>query len=454
MAIRSEGAKRSWRLVLGVMCGLLVFILILFSRDKWSSSLVTFFGKTNLQNLAFTLAAGTLSGVLAIMVYGRYQKDVWKSDTATIEAKVVEIGKVVQELGTTYQCYLDRLPDAIGGEFTKSLFAYPPFASKGLAQILSRATGDLYSQHAQRVLVIKGQDQYLIDKLSRFTLHSDVMVWSLRFRTTWTWSNDSSVTKYPLADLVFVTAANSDALNSFSSTSAGAAQQQKQLADFYKQRKNIVQAIAVNPADRSQHLNADEIAKVFSIEEIRVRHDEEVKAFTAADLKSLNSECAGGLPRGIYAAQMLPNSTGLPALDPGCVMSIDYVGHVSLAAGREGDEFTGYLAFTPSDIVAEEYELTLYCPREIGGKEMQFDIDHNLSGSQYLHEPLARSVVENTDRRSTEMPRELATSWTGGKSATITGPKPLTSLHRIALTWKGKVINDVSVTNTEAEQNV
>jgi len=435
-----SGFRDAWRKsaplrgVIYTMLGAATVIVALL----WGTKILAFIVSLNVHDVLFSLATGVLSGLTVAIIYARRQREIWKADTDDLTRVTRTMAEDLRNLRSSYVSHLERLVDAIGGPFTNSLFAYPPFVSKGIAQILSNQADGLYKQHHQRVLVKEGRDTYLIDGLRLFA-DSSIVVWSLRFHTTWTWFNDSDVTKRPLDDLVFVTAANPEALSSFTSPGSGEREEErKRLAAFYETRRNVVRATAVNPLDIAARLT--EITNVFNIDRVSVVHDRKTTRFDAAQLESINGEFPEGkLPDGIYSALRLPRLPELPALEPTETMRIDYVGHFYLAATGGAAEYWGELTFAPSDIVADEYRLTMLCPLglRLDDREVDLEVERELSGCQYLHEPLDKKPEKKDNADPEDVPAEF--EGFRGKSATITGPRPLTNLHRFSLTWTGTI---------------
>jgi hypothetical protein len=149
-----------------------------------------------------SIAAGIVTSFFASYLFNKLQQD-----------NVNKIIKKLSEILSQHELLLNNLVPAIGGSFTRSLFAFHPMASEEIARILSVETNRLYGRHHKRVIVTSAKDSYAIKGLKHF---DKVVVWSLEFHAAWQWKNDSKITKYPLEDFLLVAAANDEALDDFS----------------------------------------------------------------------------------------------------------------------------------------------------------------------------------------------------------------------------------------------
>lgn len=371
------------------------------------------------------LIVGIFSGVVSALLYGFLQKEVWQDDIREMHLKLLEIDKGLSDqltkLRNDHDTLLQGFAPAIGGAFTQSLFEYHPMASKQIARILSDHIKDQYARHHSRVVVQTAADQYTIKGLERI---ESTLVWSLYFHLTWTWKNDSKITKYPLDDFLLVADMNQEALEGLLAKLTST----KKREDAYKERtdflgKNIVRSIIVNPQRPEIALPPDLFNKVFSIEGVWVGGTEVKKS-------QLESVPEDGLPKGVYAAWSLPKDD--PAFNPALLiddsLTVEYSGHLCLAAPEEGkDTYSGYMTFPPSDVISDGYELTLGFPRtlEFEGTELHLEVVEKRSGCRFIHGPLK------------SQPRQ-GDGLGGLREAEMKVSEPLTELHEISLVWTGK----------------
>jgi len=308
-------------------------------------------------------------------------------------------------------------------------------ASEQIARILSVETDRLYRRHHKRVIVTKAKDTYAIKGLKRLASDSRV-VWSLEFHIMWEWLNDSKVSKHPLDDFLLVAVANEEALNDFSYQSeADRVAQQSRLADFLRDRENILRSTIVNPLDATKCIPDVLMAEVFTIDRICVSYNGTTHPIAAGDLRRIpKSE----LPVGVYSGFSLP-SLNLP-LPIGARLEVEYIGQICLSAGSgENGQYWGFMAFPPSDVIGSQYDLMLLYPPAVtvDDKTVSLDVVAERSGYQFIHGPLVNHPSKRT-QTAADVPKGLAYSG-GGLLAHIRVTEPLTDLHRVSLVWKGQM---------------
>lgn len=361
---------------------------------------------------------GIISSMVASYLFSRVQKEVWQTDIRDIAGRL-------SIMHNDHELLLQSMIPAIGGQFTKSLFAFPPMTSEEIARILSNETDRLYGRHHKRVIVTTAKDAYSIKGLKR--LDGDVVVWLLEFHVTWQWLNDSKITKHPLEDFLLVAVANDEALDDFSEEHESEAQktaQRRSLEDFLQ--KNIVKATIVNPIDARRRIPPNLVNDVFTIDRVYISYAGNTQTIESSDLRKVPQS---QLPVGVYAAWSLPQ-LDLP-LPRGDRLHVEYIGRMYLSAEfgtPNGEICWGYMTFRPSDIVGEQYDLTLTFPSDValGGQTFSVEVIARESGCQLVHGPLERQPREWTDTRGVHV-------------AQISVPGPLTDLHQLSLKWKGAI---------------
>lgn len=373
------------------------------------------------------LIVGIVSGVLSAIIYSVLQKEVWKDDIKDMHEKLLEIDKSLSDQLTTlrydHDILLKEIAPAIGGSFTQSLFAYHPMASKEIAHILSEQTKLQYERHHSRVIVQTAEDKYTVNGLK---LVDSITVWSLDFHIAWSWYNDSKITKEPLDDFLLVADTNAEALESL----FAALPSTKQRDDAYKKRtaflgKNIARSIVVNPRSAESALPGSLFDQVFSIDSVWVSAQKVDKA-------QLVSMPKDDLPIGVFAAWSLPKTDKNlnPQLQIGDSLTVEYSGHLCLAAPEDEDNtYWGYMTYPPSDVISDEYKLRLFFSPEskFGDKLVFLEAVPKSSGCRFIHGLLKNQPKSDTDAN-------------GHHYMEMKVPGPLTDLHQISLTWKGKLV--------------
>lgn len=413
---------RAALIIAGVVLGCLAFLACVL----WPDQVWNFFFKTQGGAVGIGLISGVVSGLVSARLYSYLQKEVWKTDIEYLVGKVDDIDKILTkqltDLRNDHDTLLKGIAPAIGGSFTQSLFEYHPMASKQIAHILSDQIKDQYARHHSRVIVQNATDQYKIRGLERI---ESTLVWSLDFHLTWTWKNDSKISKQPLDDFLLVADTSAEALEGLLAKLTST----KKRDDAYRERidflgKNIVRSIVVNPQRSDMALPLNLFDRVFSIEGVWVSGNEVEKA-------RLEPFPKDRLPIGVYAAWSLPKPDAAfnPVLPIDDSLTVEYSGHLCLAAPLEGnDTYSGYMAFPPSDVISDGYELTLDFPQylEFEGKELQLQVVERKSGCRFIHGPLKYQPHQGDGLG-------------GLRKAEMKVSEPLTDLHEISLLWTGKL---------------
>lgn len=370
-------------------------------------------GLLHTQNGAIVIGVltGLFSSFAATLLYSRVQKETWQRDIVPLKDEVAGIRRAVTDatvaLGRIrddadaikgdlsaqlaavrqdHDALLKGLVPAIGGSFTKSLFAFHPMSSEQIARILSVETDRLYRRHHKRVIVTKAKDTYAIKGVKRLA-GDPKPVWWLEFHVMWEWLNDSKVTKHPLDDFLLIAVANEEALNDFAYQSeADRVAQHERLAEFLRDRENIVRSTIENPLDDGKQIPAGLMSEVFTIRRIDISQDEVSHSLEFKDLRRIPST---ELPVGVYSAFSLP-PLNLP-LPVGGRLVVEYVGQICLSADAVADgQYFGFMGFPPSDVIGNQYDLTLLYPPEVSldGKTIALDVVAERSGCQFIHGPL------------------------------------------------------------------
>lgn len=414
----------------------LILVLLAFIVCVWIAKdlLATFWSSlsSGKQDAIVSGVTGLLVGVLSSMVasylFSRVQKEVWQTDIGALTAQLSNLKDQLTDMSREHQQLLRDLVPAIGGSFTQSLFSFHPMASKEIARILSEETDRLYGRHHKRVIVTTAKDMYTIKDLQRFD--PQTMVWSLEFHIRWKWLNDSRIAKHPLEDFLLVAVANDEALDDFSpehESEAHKVAQRARLSDFLE--KNLVKSTVVNPLDAWKRIPANRINEVFAVDKVYVSDDKQTFTVDESRLRRIPD---AELPIGVYAAWALPPDLNLP-LTVGARLDVEYIGHMCLLAAAVEDAdnkliYRGHMTFRPSDVVGDQYELTLSYPPSvtIDGKAVRLSVEKENSGCQFVHGPLVNHPQDRTDAK-------------GARWAEMAVPGPLTDLHQLSLIWHGEV---------------
>lgn len=408
-----------------------------------------------------TVIVGVASSLVASVCFGVFQKQVWHKDKESLDKGLDEVKKAIIQLNSavveTKQGFYDAavgvrqgiaeadknyrdlvtiLQKAIVGPFTASVLGYHPRSSEKIAEILSVETRKAYDKHWDRVVVINAADRYLITQIKEFTLgeqqpEAGVLVWELDYQVSWTWRNDSKVTRRPLEDLVIIIVAPEDAVRDFDPSDPEGAS--KKYAEFFAGALNCVKCVVANPHNHEKRLPEDAISQLFRIQSIKFIQGSHSLTLKVDELVEEN----GQLPPGVYKQLKIPREkVGNFILEIEHTMEVVYEGVMSTPVHREKDgTFVGYLAYVPSDIVADSFELSLSHPKQLifNNQGYQTEVVPDVSGCQYLRDPLRY----NPEILSTA--RHLPEKFRPGDKRQVSQIKineTLTHFHLLKLNWK------------------
>jgi hypothetical protein len=411
------------KIIIAGVCGSVFVIALVIVKITYPGLLWHVLFETQGGAVGIGVMTGVVSSLVATIVYSLRHKEVWEKDIAGLKQDAEDIKSYLEnevtQLRRDHDLLLNQIPAAIGGPFTNSLFAFPPMASKEIARILSDQAKDQYGRHHKRVVVKRAHDHYEIKGLKVINF---APVWELEFRITWSWLNDSRITKSPLDDFLLVADAELEALESVLPDDMAS----KEKDDKYKERLkflegNIVRSIIVNPSNPGT-IWRGELDDVFEVKRVYVN----TKTIPASQLQRIPK-----VPIGVYAAWSLPKSDPEcnPPLPIDSELTIEYVGRMCLAASHpDSKTYGGLMTFPPSDVISEAYELTLTYPLSIkfGAEMLSLGVVRNSSGCRFVHGPLDYTPSVDDDPK-------------GGCIAKMRVRGPLTDLNQLSLTWKGEV---------------
>jgi len=426
------------KLIIGMV---ILFIILLFVvvHPQLKAIFIQWFyeNKEILYPILQLFVGGILGGIIAAFIFTYlFEKYVWEEKFDKLkeyfEGEVKEYG----DLSRKYYELLKNLPDAIGGQFTKSLFEYPPIVSKELAKILSDLTDKWYKQYHERVLVRSAYDaykiiqMYKIENAGRDTEEESMEVWKLEFQSTWEWVNDSDVVKYPLHDFMIVVSAPDEAIESFLSAIRTVPEKDKQRKNFFDfmRRENIVRSIISHKND-TQPLSEEAISQMLSIDALDV-------GGTEIELDCLDPVPTDKLPHGVYKAYKLPREHADKPLEPGQGIIINYRGQISIPVLNEYGHRTGKLFLSFPDVIAKKYTLSITYPdnTELKGLGKPVKILEEKSGIWFGHERLVKPLPsDGADLTGNFLPRRNEES-----VMKLERYKPLTDLNYILMYWEEK----------------
>jgi hypothetical protein len=337
------------------------------------------------------LIGGILGGVIAsVTVFYAFEKYYWKK-------KFEELLNRYAELSEKNNAFWESLPKAIGGPFTKSLFEYPPVVSNRLAKILSDKTDEWYQQYHKRVLVCWAKDIYKIVQVNKIEdagrdIEGDSMeVWELKFLSTWEWSNDSKIVKFPLRDFMIAVTAPDVAIENLLNELPNVIERKKKEFFEFIRSENIVRSIILHK-DVMQELSEQAVSKMISIKEFSIEWVDEgiTENIGVEDFEDISDKKE--IPKGVYKAYKLPTDSADKPLEPGRKVIISYQGKISIPVINESDHRTGKLFLAFPDLIANEYTLILNYPKNIElesiGKKVE--IVEDKSGIWFGHERLTQ----------------------------------------------------------------
>jgi hypothetical protein len=439
--------KTYWKLLILVSI-VIILLIIYFDIDLITtigSKIIQWF-EDNWKDLSHITAGGILGGIIAAFIFTHlYEKQFWdqkfkelKEVNRDAAEKYEELANNYKELSEKNDALLKKLPEAIGGPFTKSLFKYPAVVSNELAEILGKLTDEWYQQYHKRVLVSKAEDTYKIVRVNKIEnagrgMEEDSMeVWELEFLSTWTWSNDSEVVKYPLRDFMVAVTAPDVAIENLleGSTSSIIERKRKEFFSFIRS-KNIVRSIILHK-DVMQELSEQAIPQMISIKEFGIDWGD-VGRFDS--IKFENFENVEEIPRGVYNAYKLPDDHANKPLEPKQSVAITYRGMISIPVINESNNRMGKLFLPFPDLIAEQYILTLNYPKNVKleGIDKSVKIVEDKSGIWFGYERLTqpRSLVEGDSPIPTEFRPE-----NGEDAMRLKSYGPLTDLNYSIMYWE------------------
>ena len=130
--------------ILVVFVVLIVLIMILAAVNNWAGIWDILISKrtTALRILLEGVIAGVVASLIFYLITRLFDKPQWKA------------------LNTRYETLLERLADAVGGSFPRSLFSYLPVASGKIAAILGDEVRERHSRFYNRVIIRDATDWY------------------------------------------------------------------------------------------------------------------------------------------------------------------------------------------------------------------------------------------------------------------------------------------------------
>jgi hypothetical protein len=409
---------------------------------------------------------GVLSSLVASLVYGVFQKQVWHKDKESLEKGLGEVSiaitqlnlevanirqnfvdtmaSVQQEIAGADKNYSDlvlSLQKAIGGPFTESVLGYHPRSSQRIAEILSIETRKAYDKHWSRVVVTNAADRYLVTQIKKLTMgeqEAEILVWELEYQVSWTWRNDSKVTRHPLDDLEIMIVAPDDAVRDFKPADPESAS--KEYTEFFAKALNCVKCVVPNPQDGEKRLPENKISQLFRINSIKFIQGNNTLTLTENDLVDEKKP----LPSGVYKRLEIPKEkAGNFTLEIGQTMEVVYEGVMStpVLQGEDGALF-GYLGYVPSDIVADSFKLSLSHPKELVFNDLTYrtEVISDVSGCQYLREPLRYNPEIILDKKG--IPQKFQPS-NERQVSQIRIDETLTHFHLLTLTWKASPVSHI-----------
>lgn len=386
----------------------------------------------NSETLVQIIFGGVLGGSIAsVLFYGILGKP-------KCETKYDSLLEKYTDLSEKNNVLLERLPEAIGGPFTKSLFKYPTVVSAELAEILSKLTDEWYQQYHKRVLVSHAEDVYKIIKINKIenagrNIKGDSMeVWELDFLSTWKWVNDSRIVKCPLRDFMIVVSAPDEAIENLldGTTRQDRKDQSKKFFDFIR-NKNMVRSIILHKKV-IQPLSDQAISQMLYIDELDIKWgNKETEIIKFEKFENVPSEY---LPHGVYKAYKLPENYADKPLEPTQEVTVNYRGRISIPVLNESNRRTGKLFLSFPDLIARGYTLTLNYPEsvELEGLHKSVKIVEDKSGIWFGYERLDQPQPI----RGKGMLHEKFAPKSGEAIMQLSRSKPLTDLNYIIMCWE------------------
>ena len=265
-------------------------------------------------------------------------------------------------------------------------------------------------------------------------------VWEIEFHSAWTWLNDSSVVKHPLRDLLFIVAPAGRALaDALGGNDTDTVEKRNELMQFYERHPNYVRAIIPNPSDPTLMIDRTAADELFSVDKIVISRDgEDAETVRVAELTEV------AVPDiGILRALQLPGRLAGKELALGTRLRVEYSGKLRLATERDGEgRLCGRVSYPPSDVVGNEYTLSVAYVEEIedGVDRWDVGVDRERSGCRYLNGPPESAPAEYRIPGPVNWIPGRVNEWARGqggiaKVAQVRVDHPLTELYNIELSW-------------------
>ena len=352
-------------------------------------------------------------------------KAVWAKDVGLLRGELQGLKERVDKNATEYEALLNRLPPALGGPFTSSLFQFYPHTSESIAKILSEQTCQLYRRHCRRVVVLDAADTYRLSGVEEVTIEGrKYPVWRMHFHCTWTWYNDSQVTQTPLHDFELLVMAPEVAWDAFQrGVGSIESKTETQRLETFLQTRNLLRTTLEHPGGSDLCLPADAIDQMWKLDGFRFKQGGNARVGPLKMEEVPKEE----LPLSVYRAYRLPADARETPLERSQELVAEYYGELALpVTGTPGSQ-CGTIYFPPSDVIAQEYVLSMVYPKD------SITVNPSVSGC-FLIDKRTHEVV-TCHKPTTALPSGFHPK-NGDEVAQISVNKtPLTDLHRIYLTW-------------------
>lgn len=396
-------------------------LFVIYLTYETNKESIDKFVTTNFSLLVSSLIGGVLASVLGSIIFylllGRSEH-------------LKTLSSETQRLLRKYDALVERLPDAIGGEFTRSLFQYNPAMSPEIASTLSNHVKNVYNRHSDRVCVKNNEENYVLNGLREVDLGGKkLMVWDLDFHVTWEWHNDSEEEKYPFRNFKIAITCPDTAITTFLQQGLPLKDRLQKIAVFNDNRVNWIRSIIVHPDDASLKVPQDSVSKFIQIIKVKAKMENETLFDREVDQLEVIQESEDDI--GIYRAYSLNSEDKKLGLQRDKSISMEYEGKLTLPFQEDKDSYFGILSFSPSDVISEGYRCQLQYPRTVNynGGVLNLKINSLTSGCSNLNDPLQRTeVVIGTPPDSAPPPRDHQIAY-------IKPSGPITDFHRIQIVW-------------------
>jgi len=365
--------------ILVVIVVLIVLIMILVAVNNWAGIWDILISKrtTALRILLEGVIAGVVASLIFYLITRLFDKPQWKA------------------LNTRYETLLERLADAVGGSFPRSLFSYLPVASGKIAAILGDEVRERHSRFYNRVIIRDATDWYSLKGIKNL---NNFMLWDLGFCIEWKWYNDSQVTQRPLENFIIVVSAPLDAFETFL---VGTEQRQKEDAEEFMNfvdRSNLVRAYILNPDEQEKRIESNDplLGHMFKLNKLIVTDRNAKEKYILTPPTEGKAETPGDeednlttipmpldfvpqkeLPKSMYYGYRMPREVREIELRKNYEIHMRYYGELLLPTFKDPKNtraFFGHLDFPPSDIISAKYRLVLEYP------ELLVKSDHGIDG--------------------------------------------------------------------------